>query len=357
MTKRVLYFDDAVTDRETYSNRLSAYGRALDIVGMSPPGDLDLRKIICPTDGSSPDLVLIDYDLTQRDRSTNTHVNYLGGTLASAIRDLNSSIPLVLLTKQSLIGGDPHRALQGFPTFDALMYKGDVAAEPEDSIDRLLDLSEGYHALSFATSLRSLVTCLGCKSEFEQYSIAEAGPPSGTSAWTPAMLTKWLRDTLLEFPGVLYNEQFSSTLLGVSRDSFRSETIQEFFEDARYEGPFSREPRWWKVRLIEKATEFLVDREVMGPIPRRFAAAWGSEVSPSVCIECQESAPETVCYVLNQPVHYRCSIEYFADQRPAVMDRARVSYKAIRETNDVDDERVDPACYNQLRAIRQWPDR
>jgi hypothetical protein len=56
--------------------------------------------------------------------------------------------------------------------------------------------------------------------------------------------------------------------------------------------------------------------------------------------------------VLRKPVKREFSLPYHPDSRPAVMDEARVSYKAIRESNDVFEEFFDEQHRQLVRKIQ-----
>ena len=61
----------------------------------------------------------------------------------------------------------------------------------------------------------------------------------------PRLLGKWLRLSILRFPGLLVNEKAAASYLNIAVDDFASTEIRELFEPARYLGPFSDLSGWW----------------------------------------------------------------------------------------------------------------
>jgi hypothetical protein len=87
-----------------------------------------------------------------------------------------------------------------------------------------------------------------------------------------------------------------------------------------------------------------------------FASAWtkhsGSGLELSTCVHSQKQPAECVCYVLSKPVKREFSLPYWPDNRPVVMDEARVSFKAIRESNEFKEEYVAPDASALVRPIQ-----
>ncbi len=54
------------------------------------------------------------------------------------------------------------------------------------------------------------------------------------------------------------------------------------------------------------------------------------EAPPSKCVYSGKPFADTVCCVLRKPVLRQYSLSYFPDNRPKVMDEARVSFSAFR---------------------------
>ena len=81
------------------------------------------------------------------------------------------------------------------------------------------------------------------------------------------------------------------------------------------------------------------DAEKVETLNRSFPKYWlreqGEELSPSICVYKGEMYPDYICYILKKPVKTKYSLKYKPDDRPAVMDDARVSFKAIKTSSKV----------------------
>lgn len=90
-----------------------------------------------------------------------------------------------------------------------------------------------------------------------------------------------------------------------------------------------------------------------------FPMAWErvkkTTIEKAKCVFSGEAPAEWVCYILRQPVMIKYSLSYKPDTRPAVMDEARVSYEAVRTSNDFDDKLVDPLGRELISGIRKRP--
>ena len=125
-----------------------------------------------------------------------------------------------------------------------------------------------------------------------------------------------------------------------------------------YAGPFAPpEGRWWRNRLITAALS-LWDRDTLGEASlSRFREKWNSSKKSRVraarCVHSGEEPADCVCFVLRKPVMRKYSLPYRPDNRPAVMEEARVSFKAIQETNDYDERLFAPDARPLVREIQR----
>lgn len=133
--------------------------------------------------------------------------------------------------------------------------------------------------------------------------------------------------------------------------------MQRFIRTAKYTGILPpKDDRWWRDRMIDFATKLMVNHRVRQPIHLGFAIAYKKEYESSLrrsrCISSGEEPADAVCYILKKPVKREYSLPYSPDDRPPVMDEARVSFKAIRESNLVQDEKFGTNAARLLRKIR-----
>ena len=276
------------------------------------------------------DLFLIDNELDQEQAK----VNYRGSTIAAEIRARLPDCPIVLIIHE--------------PVSSQFMRICDELIRHDQDLNQtqqlLISLVDGFHALRNISSKtwQPLLECLGVNQE-EADLLREAAPPLQQSEWVVAEAAYWIRNVVLKFPGFLYNPIYAATRLGISLDSFQNDNVQEIIEPARYTGIFTpSEGRWWKGRLFSVAKELAIDEGVTGPINQAFAHAfhkrYNIELSPSICVWDGMPIADWVCYILHQPVKLKHSLRYYPDSRPSVMEHARVSFRAIRESNAFEEE-------------------
>jgi len=355
MTKlktRLNLIDDVREDGERYA-RLLARGGQLDVHYFLPSPELDLDALIQP----SPDLFLVDYELI-RQQDGGVHASYLGGTLATAIRERLPDRPIVLLTRRGLIVWDrDRRIVEASQTFDDVVYKEDIDREPTSIRKLLVSVAEGFRILreQDRKDWRSLLSVLGATDD-EGRLLSEAAPPS--SDWQVFEAARWIRNVVLAYPGILYDPLHAATALGVERNAFLGRRVQRLVKDAKYSGVFSQPgSRWWRTRLFATAEKIVREEGLRRPINRAFAEAfqkrYREELPLARCTYSGETPADWVCYILNEPVKIEYSLVYYPDTRPAVMDDARVSFKAIRESNEVHDELFDAESAKLLEKIRK----
>lgn len=378
MPTRILYIDDQAEDgykAERVRERLSR-SEEIDCVLVSPPDDMaDVDKIEMGGEGrvkdNPPSLFLIDQDLIS--------VNYYGSTLVAHIRSEFPEHPIVIITRRSVLrdlGAEKSRQLiEEMQTFDHLVLK-DVVDDHHDKVRQLLiTLSEGFGALRGIEdkTWASLVEVMGADEE-EADLLRETAPPlpkrravydgqeGGQRAdWTVTGAAHWIRNVIISYPGVLYDALHSATRLGISAAAFIREDVQRELEGCAYEGVFApREGRWWKMRLLGVAQDLIDEQGLEGQINRTFSQAFlrkhGVELDPATCVWDGSPAADQVCYVLQSPVKTEHSLRYHPDNRPSVMDPARVSFRAIQESPDFDDDFLDSSGRKLLAKIQDLQD-
>jgi len=290
-------------------------------------------------------LVLIDLDLSAP-MDNGDVVGYFGTTLASELRMRNSSAPIVLVTRPNVITGKMQYLIDSVD-IDYIVFKDDINKDASGVRAKLLSLCDGFRVLSQSPDPNwpSLIDLMTAKEE-EASLLREAAPPVEKGVWNVPQISRWIRNTVIEFPGILYDELTTATRLGISLASFKQPPVLALFDEAQYRGVFSSfKKRLWRGRVFYKAQQLMLHHKMPGSIPEKFRlafqAGYGQELEPAICIyDCTPTA-DWVCYILNQPVKQRNSIPYYPDRRPSVMDQARVSYKAIQESEAFDETLVD----------------
>jgi CheY-like chemotaxis protein len=351
---RLVVIDDDATYRERYPERLNPCGITIKV--LEPPTEPNAQAIV----ELRPDAVLVDYQLQEGTLSAG-FASYKGSTLAAVIREKLPAIPIVLVSRRSLLQqgklaqiGDVKSA------FDDLVFKEDIFGSPRKFCADLKILVRGFRILRecHRRDLAALRRAIGARRRETDLLLA-ADPPSElvtAQSWRVTAAARWIRSTLLAYPGVLYDPMYASASLGISKKSFLRKTVQRYFTEAKYTGAFApREGRWWKNRLFLKAHRLFGSEDLIGGPLQRFGDAWkarkGEALSRAVCTSSGESPANAVCFVLKKPVMLEQSLPYRPDARPAVMDEARLSFRAIKERNDYDELYVAPEARRRLREI------
>jgi hypothetical protein len=349
VTAAVLYFEDDAGDRQAYSRRLT--GDDTIVTGHPPPPDLSLEIL-----RDAWDLFLVDYELMGG--AAGERANYKGGTLGMNLRERVPEYPVVLFTRRNLLPQTDEHVLNALQVFDDVVFKGDVDRDPGEISGRLKRLAEGFGLMrgsdrTWATGIR----LLGAH-ESEVAQLQEAAPPLIGGIWAPSEFARWIVRTLFAYPGPLKDELHAAALLGVATESFRSGPVQELLSDTRYRGVLDPpEGRWWRDRVLRVGRDLVDQMERKGPLFESFAPAVfarsGQALLAAKCVHCGETPADSVCYILRAPVKTEHSLQYYPDPRPSVMEPARVSFKAIRESNDVDEDLIDPNARSLVERLHE----
>lgn len=129
---------------------------------------------------------------------------------------------------------------------------------------------------------------------------------------------EWVRQRFLCTPGLLLDDTWTATRLGISYESFDSYVdilLESNNDDLQYEGIFSHshERLWWNSELVSAIVELNETGKLISELNK--SAPEILEVDESdiaKCSVCGEQYPDTVVAVLEgenatEPAHYRCS--------------------------------------------------
>ena len=184
----------------------------------------------------------------------------------------------------------------------------------------------------------------------------ESTPPEDN--WTPFEAAKWIRSVLLHYPGVLYDQTHAAIAVGLSVDSFNKQEVRDLMDSAEYRGPFSEEGRhWWRHKLFDIAHQYskgpLDAFTLRKDFPSSVGDVLGLQLESSKDPQTGIGPADTVCYLLDFPVRIETSLPYRPDARPPIMDEARISFRAIRETNRVEENYLDAASRTAMYEIQK----
>ncbi len=359
MKIKITYIDDENEDLKIFERIFKDNIKAKDLfeIEVINSQKKEIRDLIEEVKSENPELILVDYRLDKPNDGVILGVS--GATLSTAMREEFPEFPIVIFTRIDFLNIEKFNP-KILSNSDETIFKSDIFKEDEKYFDVLYKLAIGYKELRNAKSKywSDLLKIIDAK-EGDYDSLKLAEPPSiSENGWSVFDVSNWIRKTLLEYPGILYDPVHSATFLGISFDEFLTVPIQKFFSDAKYSKIFaSIEGRWWKSRLQEIAESIMDEKERNLIIREGFPLAWdrvhNTKVARSKCVFCGKEPAEWVCYILKKPVMIECSLRYNPDNRPSIMEEARVSYKAIQTTDKVDDNKFDPIEYDMLGDIRK----
>ena len=360
MDIKVVYIDDAVRELQKYKAKFEAderaKGRFVIMPHTSPKSPEDYNRI----SQANPDLLLVDYDLSIPDEDGNV-IGISGVTLATELRQKFPEIPIVLFTRKSVFKVQEYASIkETLSSIDEIVYKQDVFKRESPRLEDLFQLAVGFKKLrSMKTGQWSDLLKLMGTPQGDSDVLSLCDPPVvPKQGWAVAAISAWVRNVVLRYPGVLYDAVHAATFLGVSEKAFLSEPLQHMFKSAEYSGIFMpHERRWWKSKLQTVAASVMRKGEKELPLRTGFPAAWErtkkAPIERAKCVFSGESPAEWVCYILKQPVMIKYSLSYRPDRRPAVMDESRVSYEAIRTSNEFDERLLDPLGRDMISEIRR----
>ncbi len=353
MAISVLYIDDEATD----SGEATAISRLLNVNGefecilQLPP------KTFAELSHDHPDALLVDHDLSSAPEGGDP-VSYMGSTLASEMRMREPTVPIGLVTRLHITAaGWQQQFLMQSSDLDTIIDKDDIIRTPEKVRAEITSLVRGFRALGgvVGQDWEKVVGLIGAN-EDEGNQLREAGPPVSNGEWNIPQTAKWIRGIMMRYPGIVYDELTAATRLGIAVESFRREDVQELFKDARYKGIFGDyQLRWWRGRLFNIAQGLMLEQNIAGGISDHFAEAYYKKfqrrLDPAVCVYDGTPIADWVCHILRAPVKQEHSIPYYPDSRPSVMDQARVSFKAIKESDAFDESLVDADSFDLVRSL------
>lgn len=344
MIIKILYIDDKKSELALYGGLIEEFKESGHSLIVEQKVGTQFLKNPRVFDEDKPDLILVDFVFSDVDEQG--HVLGMNGvTLSNQLRQKFPDVPIILFTREEYERGE------GFPHSEAILACLDKTVLKEkiippgnsSTIYFLISMTVGYQQMRNCTpkDWANLMRLLNAPSESIEL-LKKANPPelSLQKKWSTFEAATWIRKTLMEFPGIFYDNIFSATYLGISIESFQKPNVKNFFIEGKYTGPFSdQKDLWWKARLHSIATAEMNESELKFPLRKGFVKFWERKFSEkltlSVCNYKNDSPADTVCYLSRLPVMMKYSLRYNADNRPECMDEARVSFRSIKTRDDV----------------------
>jgi CheY-like chemotaxis protein len=358
--KTVLYVDDKPQELKKIQQKFLTNSFAstnFNLICVPPPKNQeDFERLF----NLKSDVILMDLDLSKPD-SDKQKSPFSGLTLSTEIRQRNPDIPIVLFTRKTVFSDEHYSKVESkIPSWvDATIYKNELFIG-EEKLLFLMNLAKGFEILRICKikNFDNLLKVLNSPiSDSDSIKMSDLPLNKKTGyLWAVSDVSYWIQQILIEYPGILYDPIHAATFLGISEKEFLSPDIQDFFNHTKYDGLFPPiEGRWWKSAIRETVLKEMTKEESKLPIIKGFVKFWirtqGRELESSKCIVSNEKPADCVCFIYKKPVALNYSISYHPDSRPDVMDEARVSYKAIKETNDVKEIFLDPVGLDIYKEI------
>jgi len=361
MKIKMIYIDDDNRDLKKYKRKFEENSESKDkFIIKTMNVQHSLENIMAEIEKEKPELILVDFDLTKP--KEDFIIGMTGTMLSTVFREKFRDIPLVLFTRKSVFNAEKYFGLKEvLASIDEVAYKHDIFKATGKNINFIYDLAVGYKKLrqSKLKNWSNLLRILQAPVSDQEYLKRSDSPIfyKDKTTWSVPEIAKWIRYILIKYPGILYDSIHAATYLGISEKEFLRTELQDFFEKAKYKGAFAQtECRWWKSQLSSVSKLIMDDNEIYMPLRKAFPVAWkrvkNASLEKSKCIFSDESPAEWICYILKKPVMIKYSLGYYPDSRPSVMDEARVSFKAIKTSNDVNDELFDNIGKTMLKNIR-----
>lgn len=303
------------------------------------------------------DIFLIDYDLAYA-KVDNKLIGYSGNSLATEVRNKKPACPIVLVSRKDALTAHGLNITTARSDLDLVLYKQDILSNKSKFQTDILTLYDGFKSLAEISGQPwSAVLELMQASPDESRRMREAFPPIEEGhRWFIPETAEWIGNVIIRYPGILYDDLHAAARLGISVSAFLNDTVQASFNRARYTGIFSGfGRRWWTDRLLQIAKKEMISAEISGTISEGFATAYQKlhehPLELSVCTVDETPVADQICYIRREPVKRQNSILYYPDTRPPIMDAARVSLKAIRESNEFNEDLVDAESYDIVKEL------
>lgn len=277
------------------------------------------------------DLIIIDHILSNSLKSMIT----TGSSLAEIIRNLYPHIPIIGITGMgNLALIDIHQS----SSYDELFTNEQLL----NYSSKLKAIAEGYKTLKKMRSqnIDYITRNLLFPPDTEYDKLMQILPGQlrdkniNQGSWT-FEFSKWIRQRLLTYPGLLYDRLWTTTFLGLKEPSFQK--VEKLFGRSIYQGIYSDEndPRWWvgslrmelykKIKVDSPQNSWDMGRKLPGIKAKDFSECY-------VCKGKMKGAPEIVGYrdqesESREQMHLSCS-------KPHPKHEISLFFEDVRIIND-----------------------
>lgn len=252
MDYKVLYIEDL--DGETRELTLR---RENFILTQKKPSD-NVDVIINDIKDENPDLVILDYILTE-----GSELKYCNApTIASTLRSLVATkhikeTPIILMSNKDNIVEMYRKDYTSHDLFDYAITKENATKHCTDKfLDKAISIIDAYKNIELNDY--NLSKILNVEDEFIPSKINFYLHNSNKSTYE---YSRFIFEHLLRCSGLLIGEDILSARLGVSKDSTDWEKLKKLLTDYKYLGIFSNVyNRWWMAKIDNWWNEVIEER-------------------------------------------------------------------------------------------------
>jgi len=250
--------------------------------------------------GDEPDLIIIDHNL----EDIGSGIFKKGSSVAPYIRESWPECPIICVSAVDINEVDSQQKL----LYEEIFSISDIS----ENYTEIKSIADSYQIIraNRPHNINELMDLLKVP-EADKIKVASIFPTVLRDDFTDRSLTvkiaKWVRKSLINRPGFLYDKIWFSTLIGIKVESLSR--VESKFSNSLYEGIFAQEnqPRWWKSNLLSTLYEL---SETPG-LP--WEKGRGLEnITPEDYSKCYASDafyPETVAYTDQTRDAYQVSIK------------------------------------------------
>ncbi|RKR72750.1 hypothetical protein [Otariodibacter oris] len=246
MEYRLYYIEDSSS--ESRKKDLEQIG--FHVVQYDP--NSDMNKVMRNINEYSPDIIVMDYRLTEGKYS----VCYDAPTIAATIRNKHSQqkmeIPIILISNENNIA-DFYRDFLNQDLFDYAVKKQIFDNDKEKFKEKIISYINSYNKIRSENF--NIFKILGLERE-EDYALLNSLIPKKLEMKGHQVYeySRFVDDNLIHAIGPLIGEDILSARLGVNKKKSKKdwEQLLEQFEKFKYKGIFSdANDRWWAEKLEE----------------------------------------------------------------------------------------------------------
>lgn len=358
---RAVLVDDDAAEGDSIAKVLDD-GTTLTCTAQRPAEDFDatvtLLREALGTEG--PRVALLDYRLDDHVLQDGRQAHYRGGTVAGFLRDLDPTVPIILVTSDEKLRAWVQTRPGVESVFDWTLVKQRIVkrGSAPDLRAQVSDIARTWAQLEIAaeedeTLWKELGDVLQADARLlKPFAQLETNPPR---ADVPGAVARWLLHRALTWDGPLVRDAQACAVLGITQDALELPELQTWLGRARYSGPlqaFGR--RWWAGRLHDALARAAEGEQLLGATARAAAisAATGRSITANNCQWCGGDRTVRACWLCGRASDAAHAVQILSDMPPAWSEAPVACYSCIAEGRADEDVRFSPDADEILAELR-----